>query len=149
MSYSSSCGGECTVARLLKRALDVLARESAWHHERLRALLSSLSIGVGIAGETLTIGADAARVTVAPVLELTAVAVYTELTTVLLLLEARATVLEMVRRGRLDLFGTPEALLRAGDGVELFLNGLVRCPSAPALLSELRAAVQANRGDSL
>jgi hypothetical protein len=142
---SSSCADR-PARRLLGKAFAVLRAEAAVHHAMLCDALAALPANVRVGGEALAPRIDGGQLVVGDPWEAARVAIDTHLATVLALLEARCTVVEAVARGDLDLRGAADALDAAAGAFSVFLHGLVRAPSSPRLLDELRAVVRSDLG---
>ncbi len=57
---------------------------------------------------------------------------------VLALVEGRVPIHDAIRSGAIEIFGDVTALRRGRDTLDIYLHGLVRCPSAPTLLAALQ-----------
>jgi hypothetical protein len=128
-------------ARLLRRAFAVLDEEAPSHAALLRAALSGLRLIIDVDGERLSPRADDGRLAIAAVTDEGAeVRIATSMAAAIALLDDRRTLLEALHAGELRAWGAARDLAHAGRVLSTFLHGLVRCPSAPALLTELRRA---------
>jgi hypothetical protein len=116
----------------------VLRAEAPAHHEALCAVLAALPIELVIDGESLELLVSDGAIAVGPVIESPLVTVTTSLRTARALLEARRTMVAAIERGELDVRGHADALDDAAEALSLFLHGLVRAPSSPPLLDDLR-----------
>jgi len=138
--YSNS-SDDCPARRLLGAAFDVLHDEAHDHHERVRTSLAALPVNVTVGDESLAPRLAHGRLVAGDPREAARVAIRTSLATVLALLDGRRTVLEAITRGELEVRGTADALDAAADAFAGFLHGLVRSPSSPGLLVQLRDVV--------
>jgi hypothetical protein len=127
--------------RLLADAFEVLHAETPLHHDELCAALVSLPVTVEIGDERLAPVIVAGGLTVADARADARVTISTSLAATLALLDARHTLVESIHSGAIDVRGTAEALDAAAGAFTVFLHGLVRAPSGPRLLEQLRREV--------
>lgn len=126
--------------RLLVAAFDVLGSEAPVHHGLLHAALGALAVTLLVGDEVLAPRVRGDRIVVERA-EASRVTVRTDLDAACALLEARLTLAEAIARGVFDVRGTADSLDAAAGALDLFLHGLVRCPSGAALLDDLRREV--------
>lgn len=138
--YSSSFDDR-PARRLLDAAFTLLHDEAPLHARLLAEALNRLSVRIDAGGESLAPRLAAGRLTVAEPSGDERVTIRTSLATVLGLLDAHGTLIDAVSRGALDVRGTADSLDAAADAFSTFLHGMVRAPSAAALLDELRREV--------
>jgi hypothetical protein len=141
----SSSAVEQHGGRLLRRALDALERESPWHARALGRSLQGLDLEVELDGERIALRSDGVRasaVTAEGPGRAGAVRASVGLAVALDLIEGRSTVLGALRSGALAVRGPARAVLSGGRCADVFLHGMVRCPSSRALLRELRSVTR-------
>jgi hypothetical protein len=123
----------------------MLHDEAPLHAHMLSEALARLSVRIDAGGESFAPRLRDGRLAVVDATGAERVAIHTSLATVLGLLDAHGTLLDAVARGALDLRGTADALDAAADAFATFLHGMVRAPSSPNLLAELRREVSSAR----
>ena len=137
---SSSCDDR-PARRLLGAAFTLLHDEAPLHADLLRDALARLSLRIDAGGESIAPQLCDGKLGVTDASGTECVAIRTSLATVLGLLDAHGTLLDAVARGALDIRGTADALDAAADAFATFLHGMVRAPSSPSLLDDLRRQV--------
>jgi hypothetical protein len=125
----------------LQRACELLRAESPLHYDRLCGILSHLAVRLSV-GEELLLHCREARLQVTPAAAGADVRVRASLAAALVLLDGERTLEASLHEDAIDVFGGVEALLRAAEVMEIFLHGLVRCPSAGVLMDDLRTLVK-------
>jgi hypothetical protein len=129
------------VADLVRASLQVLQREQSALYPRLAQALGPLHVCVVVDRECFAIKACAELITLVSALEPVGlpanceVRVATDCASIAAVLGG-LTLLDAILTDRLRVQAAPEVLLRARDAFELYLQSLVRCPSAPNLLTE-------------
>lgn len=131
------------LAELLDEAFEVLRRESPEHLGLLRDALGGRVVALVVDGERMLSDGDSLGTAAASA----ALTVGTDARTVLALLDDRLTLLDAVRSGALRARGHRSAIAAAEAAMRAFLHGLVRCPSAPGLLVQLRHLVAERETD--
>lgn len=121
---------------LVRRTLEVLRREANAHYAMLVAELVAMSLTVEIDEERIAPSiADGAIV----LSDLAGrVRVRISLCTLLDLVEGRESLLGALRARRLVVVGDRTEIPRLERALRVYVHGLVRCTSAPSLLSELQ-----------
>jgi hypothetical protein len=137
---SSSSDADLPARRLLGAALDALRREAPAHRDLLCGTLAALAVNLHVDREALGVRAAAGGLAITEPAASARVTIRTDLATAYALLDARLTILEAVRTGRLDARGSAIDLAVAAEALSVFLHGLVRCPSGAVLLRDLRSA---------
>jgi hypothetical protein len=135
---SSNSSADRPARRLLGAAFDVLRAEAPAHHEALCAALAVLAVNVDVAQDRLAPRVIGGRLAVDDPVASPDVAVRTTLAATCALLDGHRTLVDAVAHGELDIHGRADALDAAAAAFSLFLHGLVRAPSSPRLLDELR-----------
>ena len=148
VGVSLNSSAERAAQRLLDDAFAVLREEAPAHHAALRDVIAKLSINIEVRAERFAATVvDGAIHTTEPVSS-PDVVVTTTLIAAQRLLEGRCTLVEAIEASQLDVRGNADALDSASAAFSLFLNGLVRAPSAPGLLRDLNQSVASSGGSS-
>lgn len=134
-----------SLAAFLRASFQILRRE---HADAFAAMVSALGQGrvylrVDDEAVVLRFGQGTPQVWPARPTDERAPAVVTSRRAILRLADGAQTFLDTVLRGELDMWATPDDLLRLEHGLGLYLRGAVRCPSFPALLEQFRGTVRA------
>jgi hypothetical protein len=139
---SSSSFDDRPARRLLGAAFTLLHEEAPLHAHMLCHALGGVSVRIDAGDESFAPRLCDGKLGVTDACGAESVAIRTSLATVLGLLDAHGTLLDAVARGALDVRGTADALDAAADAFATFLHGMVRAPSSPALLDDLRREVR-------
>ena len=128
--------------RLIRRALGILESENPLHMRMFSEALGTLAIALSVDGEPLRLSCsqDAIALTHDAHGD---VHVRTSLRVVPLMVRGDLSVVEAVRTGALEIHGKAAALHEAAHAIEVFLHGLVRCPSGKDLMGDLEVAISA------
>lgn len=134
---------DTSLRALIRTALQVLRAEHPEAFAALKRALGRAEIYLHMNdGETLLLRCGRAlQVWSAPERDPCPPAILTSRHTILRLLDGELTILEAVYQGDLEVFASPEDLLRLEQALGFYLRGAVRCPSFPGLLERFRKMV--------
>ena len=118
-------------------ALDALSRARSDCYARLARVVADLPLRLFVQGERVQVVARRGRFVRWSDGD-AAVTVRTTPRAILALVDGEETLLDAVVAGRLDACGAVDALTAAHDGLMIFLEGAVRCPSFPGLMRDFR-----------
>lgn len=135
---SSSCATE----RLLQRSLAMLESENPAHMRLFQDSLGPLAVALSVDDERLRLAASHGVVSITHDAH-GDVHVRTTLRLISPLIRGAVTVLEAIREGHLEIHGKSPMLHDAAKAFEVFLHGLLRCPSAIHLMTDLDLATNA------
>ena len=137
MSSSSSA-----IERLIRRAVGILESENPLHTRLFHEALGPLAIVLEVGPETLRLSSSEGALSIAHASH-GDVHVRTTMALVPSLVRGEVSVVEAVRAGRLEIHGKAPMLDRAAHAIEVFLHGILRCPSGKELMTDLQAATRA------
>jgi len=127
---------ETPYADHIHRSLALLGRQSPWHRQRLAEVLDGRTIAVLMDDEIIHLALDAEPSSPALVIA-------TSGRGALALLRGTETLEQALWEGTIATRGSVEQLLVGAQALRVYLHGLIRCPDAGALITNLAATVDA------
>ncbi len=135
--------------RLVRRAVDVLESEAPTHARMFATTLHDLIVVVDLGNDAVTISARGETILVAEAKrEHAQVRVKTTLATGLALVRGDASIIDAIHTGELDAYGEVTRLERASRAMEVFVHGMVRCPSGSTVVEELQRTIEKENEES-
>lgn len=130
---------ERALGAFVRRSLEILEREHPHGHGRLRAALGRRTVALRLDGEPFVLVAVGPRLRLDPGCgSPSGPAVALTSDTVIDVLDGRTELLDALLADRIEVHGAVGQLAELWEATRLFLHGLIRCPSVPPLLDELR-----------
>ncbi|MBI5515783.1 MAG: hypothetical protein HY909_18520 [Deltaproteobacteria bacterium] len=133
----SSSPPEGPFGAVLSASLEALAREAPAASGALARALQGLFVTLVVDGERVTVGAPDAHARVVPEVP-GAVLARTSREAILGLIEGRDALPAAILEDRLALRGAVAQLSTAHDALMMYLHGVLRSPSQPAILARWR-----------
>ena len=127
---------ETPYADHIRRSLELLSQQSPWHRQRLAEVLDGRTIAVVMDDELIQLALDGEPA--APALLIAASG-----RAALSLLRGRYTLEHALWEGAIEARGAVAELLVGAQALHVYLHGLIRCPGAAALITELASTVDA------
>ena len=132
----------------MRRSLDVLGAENPVHARLFVQSMSALTILFEIGDEAVAIASKDEEIVLSSFHARADVRVRTTLPMALALVRGETSVLDAVRGGAVDVFGKAGAFARASRALEVFVHGLVRCPSGGAVVDDLVLAIHEQKAEA-
>jgi hypothetical protein len=115
--------------------LGALEREAPTFHTKLCGTLNGLCLCIRSDGQPFALRFSAGSVASVQPDGSEQVHLSVDRPTIKALVDGELTLEDALRRGRLELFGTPTNVAHVFDGLLVYVNGGIRCPSFRHLLS--------------
>lgn len=129
------------IATTLAQALDILREDSATAYYRLTRELDGMSVLIEVAQEQFELRFAADRIVFAPPSSAPDVLVRTKAATILALIDGRASMMDCILAGDLDLRADLDALPNIARASVAFAEGAIRSRGMRGLLALFRGAV--------
>jgi hypothetical protein len=134
----SSLPAEPTFAALVTTSLEVLSAECPEAYTRICQLLAPHEVCLEVGAETVSIRFQPTLAEVLPLPQEPAVFFSAAKQTLLDLADARYTLESAIMRDLLHVRGKMDHLIQFYESLQLYIQGAVRCPSFPGLLTYYR-----------